>query len=261
MMKFVIAVDFEGLACVVGEPGKGLRNSRDYPFAQREAVREANAAARALFDGGADQVIVWDNHNGSLNMDYEYLDERVDIAVGVGFPERFPVLDETFSGVLLIGYHSRDNTPGGVIAHSYSSVTYQWIKINGYEMGEIAIDAAIAGAKGVPVILVASDDHGAEEAKQVLPWAETVITKKGLGWNAAVSKHPARVEREIYEATQRALRRIGEMKPLRFATPVQVQIRFKRLEEAERQSRNSPIWKRIDPYTLEGHFEKLSDWL
>ena len=34
-------------------------------FAQLQATREADAAARGLFDAGADQVIVWDNHNGS----------------------------------------------------------------------------------------------------------------------------------------------------------------------------------------------------
>jgi len=36
-------------------------------------------------------------------MDYAALDERVDIALGVGFPHRFPGMDETFTGVLLNG--------------------------------------------------------------------------------------------------------------------------------------------------------------
>ena len=49
-MKFYIAVDCEGPACVVGEPGKGLGSGENYRFACLQATREANAAARALFD-------------------------------------------------------------------------------------------------------------------------------------------------------------------------------------------------------------------
>lgn len=260
-MKFVIAVDCEGLACVVGTPGGTLNESRNYAFACAEAVREANAAARALFDSGAERVIVWDNHDGSLNMDYATLDERVDIALGVGFPHRFPGMDETFAGVLLIGYHAKDNTEDAVIAHTFSSRAYQWIKVNGVEIGEISLDAAVAGALGAPVIFVASDDKGVAEAKRLLPWAETVVTKQALGWNAAISKHPKRVEREIYDAARRAVERLPEMKPFKLSSPVHVQIRYKRLEDAERATRGATLWRRIDAYTVEATFERITDWL
>ena len=56
-MKFYIAVDCEGPACVVGEPGKGLGSGENYRFACLQATREANAAARALFDAGAQEVV------------------------------------------------------------------------------------------------------------------------------------------------------------------------------------------------------------
>lgn len=260
-MRFVVAVDCEGLACVVGAPGGTLNESRNYAFACAEAVREANAAARALFDSGAEQVIVWDNHGSSLNMDYAALDERVDIALGVGFPHRFPGMDETFAGVLLVGYHAKDNTQDAVIAHTFSSRAYQWVKVNGEEVGEMALDAAVAGELGVPVIFVASDDKGVAEARQVLPWAETVVTKHAFGWNAAVSKHPKRVEREIYDAVRRAVARLSEMRPFTFTRPIHVQIRYKRLEEAERATRGATCWRRVDAYTVEATFNHLREWL
>ncbi len=260
-MQFVVAVDAEGLACVVGAPGGTLNDSPNYAFACAEAVREANAAVRALFDAGAERVIVWDCHGGSLNMDYAALDERVEIALGTGFPHRFPGLDESFSGVLLIGYHAMDNTADAVIAHTFSSKTYQWIKVNGTEVGEIALDAAVAGEWGVPVILVVSDDKGVAEAKRFLPWVETVTTKKAFGWNAAVSKHPKRVEREIYDAVRRAVLRLPEMQPFRFSSPVQVEIRYKRLEDAERMTRGATRWLRLDPYTVCTTFDRITDWL
>jgi D-aminopeptidase len=46
----------------VGNYGKALSESCDFLFARKQATRETNAAARTLFDSGADQVIVWDSH-------------------------------------------------------------------------------------------------------------------------------------------------------------------------------------------------------
>ena len=46
-MRFIIGVDCEGEACVVGTPGEGI-GERQAEFARRQATREANAAATAL---------------------------------------------------------------------------------------------------------------------------------------------------------------------------------------------------------------------
>src|SRR5690348_15999589 len=164
-MKFLIGVDLEGVACVVGAPGGTLNDSRNLEFAKLQGSREADEAARGLFDGGATQVIIWDNHGGSLNLHYDLLDKRCDIALGVNF-RRVPALDDSFSGIGFVGYHAMDNTAEAVIAHTFSSATFQWMKINGQEVGEMAIDAAIAGSMGVPLILCASDDKGVAEAKR-----------------------------------------------------------------------------------------------
>lgn len=260
-MRFFVSVDCEGLACVVGVPGGTLTDSRNYTFACQQAVREANAAVRALFDAGAERVIVSDSHGGGVNLDYEQLDERAEIALGVGFGHRYPGMDESFDGVLFIGYHAMDNTPDAVLAHSYSSRAYQWIEVNGVQMGEVEIDAAIAGEMGVPVIFVSSDDKCVDEARRFLPWVEAVVTKQSFGWNAALSKHPKRVEQETYEAVARAVTRLPEMRSFRVDSPVTVRLHYKRMEDAERQARSDTRWRRIDAYTTEAVFERLSDWL
>jgi len=236
-MRFVIAVDAEGLACVVGAPGMTLTKSRNYAFACQQAVREVNAGVRALFEMGAEEVIVWDNHGGGVNLPYEELDERVLIALRAGFEHRFPAMDDTCAGVLLIGYHAMDGTSDAVLAHTYSSKAYQGVEVNGESVGEIALDAAVAGERNVPVIFVSGDDRCVAEARRFLPWVETVETKRAYGWNAAVSKHPCRVEREIAEGVKRAVSRLSEMQVFRFASPMTVRLRYKRLDEAERASR------------------------
>ena len=145
----------------MGKPGGTLNDSDNYTFVQQQATREADAAARALFNAGATQVIVCDYHHSGINLDYMQLDIRCDILLGSGHRERLPTVDDSFGGVLFIGYHSRDNTAKAVMAHTYSSMTYQSYTINGVEVGEI--DAAYAGSKVSP--LSAPDDITVSQAK------------------------------------------------------------------------------------------------
>jgi len=259
-MKFVVAVDCEGVACGVGSPGASLNSSRNLEFAKLQATREADAAVRGLFEAGAEQVIVWDNHNGSLNLNYDLLDERCDIALGVGFEHRFPGMDESFDGVAFVGYHAMDNTIDGVMCHTFSSATYQWIKINGREVGEMAIDGGMAGELGVPVIFTSSDDKGTAEAERFFPGIETVTTKQAMGWNGAVSKHPKRAIAEIYETIQEAAARRKDIEPFTFESPLEMEVRYKRLESAQSASRGYNRAERIDAYTVRRTLQSIQDY-
>jgi D-amino peptidase len=258
-MKFVVAVDCEGEACTVGIPIEGLGSSPQWEWVRKQATREADAAVKGLFDAGATQVIVWDNHYRGLNLHYDDIDERADILLGVGVEHRWPTLDESFAGVLAVGYHSMDNVKDGVLAHSFSSVDYQYIRINGQDVGEIEIDAAMAGNLQVPLIFVSSDDKGTAEAKRFMPWVETVTTKIGLGRNAALSKHPKRACAEIRQGVAKAVGRLKEMKPFHFAEPLTMELRFKRIETAQSTARSKSGWEWIDAYTCRRQFDRLSD--
>ena len=259
-MRFIIGVDCDGQACVVGEPGLAMNDSTDYAFARRQATREADAAARALFDCGAEQVIVWDNHGGGANLEFDQLDPRCEIALGAGFGRRWPGLTEAFDAVVMIGYHAMEGTPRGVLAHTYSPPAYRWIKVNGQEVGEVALDAAVAGAFGVPLIFVASDEAGCEEARRTMPWIETVATKRGRGRHCAFSKHPQRAADEIGAGVRRAVERLGEMQPLRFDPPVELQIRYKRVHQAMKARILRTGWRFAGAMTLRRTFEDLREW-
>ena len=258
-MKFVIGVDLEGLACVVGQPGKTLTESADFEFAKRQAVREINAAATALFDMGATRVIVDDRHDGGINLHHEDIDTRCEFIIGRGRGQWWQAIDETFTGILMIGFHAMDNS-FGVLAHSFRSKTYQWMKVNGTEVGEIQIRAAEAGEMGVPLIFLSSDDVGIAEAKKFMPWIETVETKKAMGWNMALSKHPKRAADEIYDGVKKAVVRISEMEAFTFDTPIVFQNRFKRMDAAEAAALSSKDWKVIDPFTLERTLDRIRGW-
>lgn len=69
-------------------------------------------------------------------------------------------LDSTFDAAIFLGYHARAGTPNGFLAHAGTgSVKGLWL--NGVESGEGDLNAAYAGALGVPVILVAGDSSRA----------------------------------------------------------------------------------------------------
>ena len=259
-MQFMIGVDCDGPACVVGNPGHSLSNSRDMPFAREQATRETDAAARALFDAGAERVVVWDNHGMGSNLVFNRLDRRCEIMLGSGFKQRFPGLDETFTAVLMIGYHAMEGTENAILAHTYSPDAYRAIRVNGQALGEIELDASVAGAMNVPLIFLASDDYGCAEAHHYMPWIETVATKQGLGRNCAFSKHPAIAEDEIYAGVQRALTRLEEMQPLSFARPLQVEIEFKKTLQCLKAGFRRKNARFAGAKTLRLTLQSMLDW-
>lgn len=231
-MKFVVAVDLEGAACAYGPYGGKLGDAFNIEFVRKQATKEADAAVKALFDCGATEVIVWDNHATGCNLDYDMLDERCKIAIGSTVETRYPVLDDSFAGVLFIGYHAMASNGEAALAHTYSSVKYQYIKVNGKEFGEVGIDGAIAAEHGVPVIFVSGDDKCVAEAKEFMPWVQTVETKQSFAFTRILSKHPKTTVKEIYNGVKNAVSRLEEMKLLVVKTPVDVEIRYQRTDGA-----------------------------
>src|SRR5205085_308750 len=103
LMKYIISVDAEGLACVVGAPGGTLNDAKEnYEFARKQGAREADAAARALFDSGATEVVIIDAHGSGVNYHYDLIDKRCDIQLGSGAATRLPAVTEGSAGFLLV---------------------------------------------------------------------------------------------------------------------------------------------------------------
>lgn len=261
--KYCISVDLEGVACVVGSYGQGLsESSKNYNFAAIQGSREANSAAMALFDNGANEVYIWDCHGTGVNLDYNEFDPRCKFIIGAGSRKRFPCIDETFDGVLFIGYHAYD-TPKATLAHVYSSSTFTSHMINGKAVGELQIDAAIAGKRGVKTIFVSSDDICVSQAKESFPWVETVVTKQSLAWNSCVSKHPRSVCDEIYRSVAKAVKDIKKMQSYCIREPFELTVGYKRIEYAQgcnlRNPDNTPF-EFVDAYTRKGILEDIEHY-
>ncbi|MCX7819512.1 MAG: M55 family metallopeptidase [Kiritimatiellae bacterium] len=179
---------------------------------------DINACVAACFEAGATVVIVRDGHGGGSNVTPSRVDGRARLIQGPTRRERYPELAGS-EAVILLGYHAMSLTPGAVLAHTYSSKGIQRMRLNGREVGEIGVDAAIAAEYGVPVVLVTGDDKTCAEARAWIPGVVVCETKRGTGPQSA-EPLPAEVSRRrIREATIEALRKRREIPLIRIEYP------------------------------------------
>ena len=150
-IKIYISVDMEGIGGVI-RPIQVQQGTPEYVRACRWMEAEVNAYVRGAKRAGATEVWVKDAHGSGANMDWEAFRESAILVNGRNRPARFPGLDSSFTALFLVGYHAKAGTPDAVIDHTWNSSDDTRFLFNGQEVGEIAVDSAIAGAFGVPEI-------------------------------------------------------------------------------------------------------------
>ncbi len=131
---------------------------------------EINAAVDGFLAGGADEVLVWDGHDGSQTLSTLTIHPKAKLLMGAVGPSM--MMERRFSAVAYVGQHSKANIKGGIMAHSYSSLGIQNMLLNGKPVGEIDVIAAMAGHFGTPVIMLSGDQAAANELKEIVPQAE-----------------------------------------------------------------------------------------
>jgi D-amino peptidase len=247
-MKLYISVDMEGIGGVAGswqvmqEPG-ALDDVR------QRATGEVNAAIEGALEAGATTVYVNENHSGR-DLILEEVHPAAEVLVGKPKPlMTLDDLDESFAGVFLIGIHARIGTERAVMDHTWGPKTVQELRVNDTPIGEIGLNALLAGESGVPVALCTGDDKAMAEARQLLGDVETVTVKVGLDRYAARCKHRSVVEREIKQAAERTMRDIDRFRPFSLGTPVVMEIDWATTIHAEWASQ-IPTSQRTGPRTV-----------
>jgi D-amino peptidase len=224
-MRVFISADMEGIsgACMREdfEPGHPR-----YEKARLLLTADVNAVVAGAIEGGADDLIVADMHDGGANFVFEQLDDRARYLIGGPHWPRFPYLDKGIDAFFLVAYHARANTPEAVADHTFSSEAWQKLEINGQEVGEIAVDASIAGYYGVPTVFVSGDDKVAAEARALFGPIETPIVKYGVARHRALFLPLSKARAGLREAARRAVGLVGKIKPLRFEPPYELRLTY-----------------------------------
>ena len=185
---------------------------------------EINAAVDGFLAGGAQEVIVWDGHDGSQTLSTLTIHPKAKLLMGAIGPSM--LMERRWTAVAYIGQHSKANIRGGIMAHSYSSLGIQTMLMNGKPVGEIDVIAAMAGHFGTPVIMLSGDRAAANELHEIVPDAEVAVVKEGLGRYSCISLSAPAARDLIREAARRSVSKIGSIKPYTVAGPVTLQIEF-----------------------------------
>ena len=227
--RILLLCDLEGVNRVVGEPYHGLgRGTEEWEIARRQAAKELNAAADALYEAGAETVGLWDNHGGGGNIEESDLDPRIKTIRPTG--PRLSFAAGQFDCVCFFGYHAMEGTLGGVLAHTMSSAAVQFYKINGTMVGEVDMDSAIAASHGIPTCFFAGGNIACSQAERAVPGIVTVVTKTELSRNKAVFRDNEELFSEIREKIVRSVGTEHALKTLSF--PCEMEKSFKRVEDA-----------------------------
>jgi D-amino peptidase len=227
-MRVYISVDMEGIAGVVHEDQTDPiepRHAGEYNRFRRLMTNEANAAIAGALEAGATTVVVNDSHWLMRNLLAEELNPAAELVSGG--PKRLSMVEgigDGFNAAMFIGYHAQAGTRHAIIDHTYTSRVYQ-ARINGRPVGELALNAAMAGVHGVPVALVSGDQSLAAEARALLGEAvETVVVKEAVGRFAAHSLAPSVACERIRTGAAAALRR--QHKLFTFESPIRLEVDF-----------------------------------
>jgi D-amino peptidase len=226
-MKVIISVDMEGISGIVDGSMTG-RDKHDYGKGRALMVADVNAAIDGVLDVDPEaEIVVSDAHGGMINIEPEELNEAAVLVRGTPKPlTQMAGVDGSFDAAMFVGFHSKKGTLHGVLSHTISGRTIEKITVNGVEVGETAINAAIAGHYGVPVAFVAGDKATTLEAKALNPEIEVAAVKEAIGRTAAKCLHPAKARKLIKENAARGLRKLGRLKPFVFEAPVEAVVRF-----------------------------------
>jgi D-amino peptidase len=254
--KIFISVDMEGITGVV-QPAQLGPTGFEYSRAREWMTAETVAAIEGARAGGATSFVIADSHGNAQSLLIDKLPD--DVRVVRGFPRPLSMMqgiDETFAGVIFIGYHASEMTTDAVRGHTFSSAKLLGVSLNGVEVSEGMFNAAIAGHFGVPVLFVSGDRKAVEQMQTAVPGIGTAIVKEPLGYHAAITVTPARGQSMIREGVRATLVKRIAVPPYKVQTPITLDVGFKLTIDAERAA-FVPGLTRTGAHTVRGSFPDM----
>lgn len=258
-MKFYLMTDLEGVAGVYqweSRDDQSLENHERRCRQRRWLAEEVNAAVDGFFAGGGTEVIVNDGHGAGYTIDFDLIDPRAAVIHGGERPFWLPYLDETCAATGIVGAHAKAGTPSACLCHTMSlPIRGYWV--NGVSVGEMGLQALIAGHYDVPFVFCSGDAHACREIEELVPGCVTVAVKAGISLHSARAIPPARARVLIRKGAEAAMARVGEIEPFRLAPPLL--FREERYEPDFDHENPPPHSRVVDGHTREVEAEDIID--
>ena len=252
-MKIYILTDLEGIA-MVSRFSQTREEGPQKQTAMQLLTQELNAAVDGILDVDVDaDIVVWDGH-GTGGIDVREFHPKAQlIARGPIRPPYY--LDASYDALFFLGQHAMAGTKNAPLSHTYSSLSIEYYKLNGKEIGEFGCRAALAGTFNVPTVFISGDDKAVAEAKELIPGIYGVETKQGLGQELALHLSPQRSRELIRETAAEACRNIADISPFKIDPPYTFEVRV--LEGKSIDGYLNRGAEKIDDRTVRWHTDDL----
>ena len=248
-LKVYISVDMEGITGVVSSDQLGP-TSFEYQRAREWMTGEALAAIQGARDAGATEIVVSDSHGNGENLLIDQFPDDITIVRSWPRPNMMMEgVDSSFAAAVFIGYHSGTSNVKGVRAHTMSSATLTGVKLNGREVPEGGITAAIAGYYGVPIVMVSGDDAAVAEVSPFGVGMEGAIVKRAISFHSAATMTPKAGQALIRARVKAGVEKRARITPYVLSGAVTADISFKHYRAAEMLT-YLPIVTRVDAHTI-----------
>lgn len=232
-MKVFISSDMEGTAGVV-DWSQCLPGEAEFEHYRRLLQAEVNAAIDGAADAGAREILVNDSHSSMQNLLPEQLHAQASYLSGRHKPlYMMQGLDASFDAAFFVSYHGSMGGAPSTLSHTYNPRAIAQVRLNGTPAGEAGINALVAQAYGVPVVLITGDQTTADEARPFCPGIEAVVVKESVSRFAASSLHPQVACELIRSGARRALDRLDAFGPPAIDLPATMHVRFRNADLAE----------------------------
>jgi D-amino peptidase len=250
-LRVYISVDMEGIWGIVNG-NQTSSDSPEYGPARKWMAEDVNAVVAGLFDAGAAEVVVNDSHGNMRNIVADSLDPRASLISGTPKPlSMMQGIDGSFDACVFVGYHARAGTASAILDHTISGGVVRAIRVNGQEMPELGLNAAIAGYFNVPVIMLTGDTETCAQAKSILGDAlVTVAVKEAQGRYAAKNLPPDEARKRLREGAKEALQKRSQVAAFRLNPPLTFELELNTSAQAELPTLIYLV-KRTNPRTVE----------
>lgn len=240
-MKIFISSDMEGTAGVV-DWDQCHAAGEQYEYYCGLLTGEINAAIEGAISAGADEFLVNDSHGKMANLRPEDLAGSAAYLSGRYKPMyMMEGLDSSFDAVFFISYHGSMGSNGSTLSHTYFPTAFAEVTINGVVTGEAGINALVAAAYGVPVVLISGDSTTAAEIEPFAPGIRSAVVKRSVTRFAAESMHPATARSVIRSEAAAAVAALATAAPPAITVPATLGITFRTSDYADLACRVSGV--------------------
>ncbi|MFT4626072.1 MAG: D-amino peptidase [Myxococcota bacterium] len=242
-MRLYIIADMEGVTGITHRDQLMEDGGQRYWSGCALLTGDINAVIEGAVSEGVTDVLVSEGHANMRNVLVDQLHPAARVLRGPARWDTKPLcqvgaLTSDFDLAMFVGFHSRAGTPKGLLCHTWASAVVHKITLNGREVGETAINAAILGDAGVPVALVCGGDDLAREATADLGDVQTAVVKQVHGFDLASCWGPKRTAPLLHGAAATAVQRhrAGDFAPFVIEGPVTAEITVLNDAMADRMS-------------------------